>query len=62
MAKKNELPKKLFIYKEWDGDQYYFMCYETERECADLQEDRLVGVYELKEIGTIKVQVVREAA
>ena len=57
MAKKKELPKKLFVYREWDGDELYFMTYETERECADLNEDRLIGVYELIGVGKVDVTV-----
>lgn len=54
---KEKFPKKLYVYKEKDGEDTYLLCYETPRECADLQEDRLVGIYELVGIGKVAVNV-----
>ena len=63
MAKKAQFPKKLFVYVENEGTQDEFlMACKTERECANLNETRLVGVYELKEVGKILVRVVQVAA
>lgn len=64
MAKKssdNTFPKKLFVYKDFDGDNVYYIANETERQCATLNESRLIGVYELKEVGEILVNIVRVA-
>ncbi len=54
---KEKFPKKLYVYKEKDGEDTYLLCYETPRECADLQEDRLVGIYELVATGKVAVSV-----
>ena len=54
---KEKFPKKLYVYREQDGKDTYLLCYETPRECADLQEDRLVGIYELTGTGTVTVGV-----
>ena len=63
MAKKQEaFPKKLFVYREQDGSDSYLLCFESERECADINEERLVGVYELKEVGNLSVEVVQVKA
>lgn len=52
-----KFPQKLYVYRDVDGEDTYLLCYETPRECADLQEDRLVGIYELTGTGTIAVSV-----
>jgi hypothetical protein len=58
---KKELPKVLFVYCSQDGfGESYLMCCETERECADVHETRLIGIYELKGIEEISLEVVRE--
>jgi hypothetical protein len=64
MAKGNQkqFPPKLFVYRDEDGDDVYYIANETERECASLGESRLVGIYELKEVGKILVNIVQVAA
>lgn len=54
---KAEFPKKLYIYREQDGEDTYLLCYETPRDCANLQENRLVGIYELTGAGVVVVSV-----
>lgn len=56
-ATKGKLPKKLYVYREQDGDDAYLLCYETLRECADLQENRQVGIYELTSTGFVVVSI-----
>ena len=55
MSKQYKFPKKLFVY--YDEDAKCLLCYGTARECVDIDEDCIVGVYELKETGTLKVDV-----
>ena len=44
------LPKKLFIYRENEGNEDEFLlCENTVEDCAKKGEVVLVGVYELKE-------------
>lgn len=45
-----KMPEKLFVYSGDNGDFYAF---PTARECADLEESRLVGEYVLNQ--TIKL-------
>ena len=56
MSKKG-LPKVLYVYKELDGDDYYFVANETLRDCLDLEDKRLVGTYKLVQSQTIAAEV-----
>jgi hypothetical protein len=56
---REQFPAKLFVYKDPDGYRMYYIANETERECASLDENRIIGVYELKEVGEIRANVVR---
>ena len=43
--KRPQFPKRLYVYRERDinDDNTYLLCYETARECADLEDDRLLA-------------------
>ena len=57
MSKKG-LPQKLYVYRENpSGRESYLICYETPQECADISEERVVGVYQLIGKGPLKVEV-----
>ena len=58
MSSNAEFPTRLYVIRNHDDDDTYLLCYETERECADIEEDQIVGVYELKQVGKIKVNVI----
>jgi hypothetical protein len=61
MKRKDKLPKQLFIYRNFDRDvpdHYWYMASDTVEEAASLEEDRFVGVYQLKEIGKVSAKVV----
>jgi hypothetical protein len=61
-SKASKFPKKILVYKEQDGDDELLIACKTERECADINQSRLVGVYELVEVGKVLVNVVQVAA
>jgi hypothetical protein len=50
---RKDLPKKLYVYVEEDGQEKYLIANKTPGECATLSESRLVGVYDLKEVGKV---------
>lgn len=57
-TKKSIFPKRLYVRRECERDgEYYLICYETPRECADLEEDRLVAIYDYVKEGKIKIMV-----
>jgi len=59
MAKKKlEFPTELFVYMDEDRGDVYFVASETERECASIYEDRIVGIYDLREVGKVSVNIV----
>jgi len=52
------LPKKLFIYRENEGNEDEFLlCENTVEDCAKKGEVVLVGVYELKEQLEVTLEV-----
>lgn len=62
-TRKKKFPPKIYVYIDSDGDNDYLMVGKTEWECADPNvKDRLVGVYELKEVGELQVKVAKVAS
>lgn len=60
---KTKLPKILYVYKDHDPidiDEGWFMTGETIRDCADITGPRIVGVYELKELKKVSLEVKEE--
>lgn len=63
MAKKTAmptLPKTIYVYQEDDGDESWLVANYTREDCAhdDQNERRLVGTYQLVEVGEIKTAAV----
>lgn len=56
MAKKKtpKMPKTIYVYEEADGSETYMVaCYERDAAIEDEQR-RLVGTYQLVEVGELK--------
>jgi hypothetical protein len=54
------LPKKVYVYRQVDGDFEFLSAEETAEACAEKGEKRLVGVYELKEKINVTLEVKEE--
>lgn len=57
----NKLPKIVYVYLDDDTDDEdrpYILAHHTLRDCADLDEDRLVGVYELRKTESVHTEVI----
>ncbi len=54
---KKRFPDTIFVYKELDGDEEYFVTSDELSSLANLDEDRIVGIYTLKEIKTLQTEV-----
>jgi len=52
-----KLPKKVYVHREWDGDDWYLVADEKLADAADKDEKRTVGVYELVETLTVTTEV-----
>ena len=55
---KQKLPSKLYVFREDGGNETWLQAEEKLRECASLEEKRVVGVYQLVETRTLETQVV----
>jgi len=56
MAKK--YPKVLYVFREdEDTPNEFFLCFESAVEIIDVNEDRLIGVYELKNTAKVSAEV-----
>ena len=65
MAKKKALPKILYVHRESDpsdSETTWFTSYEHLRDCAEMSEERLVGVYDLRNTVKVGVKVVTKPA
>jgi hypothetical protein len=51
------LPKKIFVYKKDEYDFEWLSAEETAEACAGKNEKRLVGIYELKEMISVSLDV-----
>ncbi len=52
------LPNIVYIYREQDNDNFeYLSAEESVEACAEKGEERLVGVYELKETLVVSLEV-----
>ncbi len=58
MIKKSDFPKRIYVYFDEDRGGKYLVANYTDRDCADLDEDRLVGIYNLESVGKITTSVV----
>ena len=59
-----KFPEKLYVYREEDGDEVYYICQEAAEECIDarVENKKLVGVYALMEMVKLCVEIHEEAA
>lgn len=58
--KKNRLPATLYVRKEEDGDEYYFIAGEMIDAIVEAEGTTLVGVYSLLESDSYKKVVTLE--
>jgi hypothetical protein len=57
-VKVHKFPEKLYVYREEDGEDVYFLAEPSTQECMSADEDKkLVGVYELKEMMELKLHI-----
>lgn len=51
-------PKTIFVYRDNEGteDEFFMVCEKIE-EAAEVDNSRIVGVYELKQTGTVTATV-----
>jgi hypothetical protein len=54
----NQLPKTIYVFRQEGSGEDWLQPEEELRECASLEESRVVGVYELKETMTVSAEVV----
>lgn len=57
MAKAKAFPRVLYVVREEEGDDEYFVAADTEEYHAKIGERVVVAVYELKHTGTITATV-----
>lgn len=58
MAKKKaEFPNDVYVRRDWDGSDPYFVAEDDIGEHADLKGDTRVAVYKLVEVVTVKVKI-----
>lgn len=57
MSKTKSLPKTIYIRKEIDGDQTYFVAGETAKEHGELTEKIIVGEYKLVQTLEVSTEV-----
>ena len=51
------LPKTIYVFRNNDGDMDWLSAEESTDACAAKGETRLVGVYELKELLNVSLEV-----
>jgi hypothetical protein len=57
----NILPKTVFVHRMQDSDDYEWLsAEESANDCADPNNTRIVGVYELKEVISVRMEVKQE--
>lgn len=54
------LPKKIYVYVENDGEEDFLMTQKNIEDCADAGNNRLVGVYDLAEKLNVTLVVKQE--
>ena len=59
---KRDFPKKIYVYIDEDGKEKYLIANRTDKECADLNESKLVAIYTLENIGKLETSVLMVAA
>ena len=59
---KKDFPKRLYVYIDEDGNEKYLIACRTGKECADLNESKLVAIYNLENIGKLETSVLMVAA
>jgi len=57
-----KLPTKVFVYVYKDGNYESLIAEVTAKACAAKDEKRLIGMYELKEIFRVTLEVKKEDA
>ena len=57
----SKLPKNVYVYLDDDtdeNDEHYLNACRSVEKCADLDGARMVGVYELKSVEAVSVQII----
>lgn len=54
---KKDFPKRIYIYIDEDRDGKYLIACREDKEAADMNEARLVGIYTLENVGKMEVSV-----
>jgi len=54
---KKDFPKRIYTYIEEDKDGKYLIACREDKEAADMNESRLVGIYTLENVGKMEVSV-----
>lgn len=65
MAKKKSLPNTLYVYRDKDpsdAETTWFTSYEDLQDCAEMGEERLVGVYDLRNTVKVSTKIVTKPA
>lgn len=65
MKNESYFPQKLYVYRDGDEDDYFYITYETLDEIPEREiKDELVATYELKDVGKIivnkKIEIISE--
>jgi len=58
---KKDFPKRIYVYIDEDRDGKYLIACKTDKEAADMNGTKLVGIYELENIGKFEVSVLMVA-
>lgn len=53
-TKKAKLPRTIYVYEDDDGGEKYLNAHYSIEDTADLGERRLVGIYDLREVGEVE--------
>lgn len=53
----NSMPNIIYIFKDKDGEEEYFIASDNVNNLSDINEDKIIGVYELKEVKTLKTEI-----
>jgi len=56
---KNTFPKKLYVYKDEDRDEIFYVAQTKAEDCIDAEENnKLVAIYELSRLSILKFNIV----
>lgn len=53
-----EYPDLIYIQKQKDGEDEYFIAHEFPNDAAEIGEEIQIAVYELKEIKIVKTEII----